>query len=214
MNIAKLLLVAGALSLGGHIATAQSVPVVNKLPKLDLGIKIGGNFAQLGGNGWEQTYKPGITSGAFIGLHKHKIGLQAEVLLNTSHYTTKGLVDSVNKGDFRALYLDIPVLFEYKLIGAKLAPKVWLQAGPQFSTLMSVKNLNDYKGDAKSAFKSSTASLVLGAEMRYLKFVLGARYIIGLTDVNNTGSVNGLVSYGTDKWNNKSYQLYIGFKFI
>ncbi len=207
MKHTKLFSLVAALFLGAASVQAQSVPVAKKLPKLDLGVKLGANFAQIGGDGWEKTYQPGIVGGAFIGLHKHKIGLQAEALINTSHYTTKGVIDSVNKGDFRAIYFDIPVLFQYKLVGAKLAPKVWVMAGPQFSSLVSVKSLNNGSQAAEKTFKSSTVSAVLGAEVRYLKFTLGGRYILGMTDVNTSN-----VAAASAK--NQSYQLYLGFRFI
>ncbi len=194
------------------VANAQSVPVVKSLPKLDLGIKIGANFAQIGGDNWEQSYKPGIVGGITLGLHKKKIGVQAEFLVNTSHYTSTGLYDSVNKGDFRALYFDIPLLFEYRVVGGKLLPKLWLMAGPQFSNLISVTSLNSYAGDVKNSFKSSSFSGVLGAEMRYFKFTLGARYILGLTDVNNVSSINGTTA--KQAWNNHSIQVYAGIRFL
>lgn len=190
-------------------AEAQSVPGLKSVPKLDVGLKIGANFAQIGGTDWVKTYQPGIVGGATIGLHKHKIGVQAEFLVSTAHYTTQGLVDSVNKGDFRALYFDVPVLFEYRLIGGKLLPKIWLMAGPQFSNLMSITSLNSYSGDLKNSFKSGSFSGVLGAEMRYLKLTVGFRYILGLSNVNNLS-----VAGATDSWNNHTMQLYLGFRFI
>ena len=188
-------------------ANAQKVTKI--LPKFDLGVKLGANFTQLGGDNWEKTYKPGISGGIFMGLRKHKIGVQVEALINTNHYTTKDVIDSVHKGDFRALYFDIPVLFQYRLIGAKLAPKVWIMAGPQFSSLMSIKSLNDYAGDAKSSFKSGSFSGVLGLEVRYMKFVVGGRYILGLSNVQNESATNVKQS-----WNSRSGQVYLGFKFI
>ncbi len=188
---------------------AQSLPVAGTLPKFDFGAKLGANFAKFGGDNWEKTYKPGIVGGIILGVHKHKIGVQAEVLLNSAHYNLTGIKDSVGNGEFRALYLDIPVLFEYKVVGAALAPKVWVMAGPQFSNLMSVKSLNDFKGDAKNTFKSGSFSAVLGAEVRFLKLSVGGRYILGLTDVNNAS-----ISSAKDAWKANSFQLYIGLRLI
>lgn len=183
---------------------AQDLPV-----KADVGIKLGANFAQLGGDNWVKTYQPGIVGGVLVGVRKHKIGVQAEVLLNTSRYTMKDIQDSARKGDFRALYLDIPVLFEYRLIGGKLLPKVWIMAGPQFSSLMSVKSLNDYAGDAKSAFKSGYFAGVVGLEVRYAKFTLGGRYVMGVTNINNEDKTQI-----KQAWNARMGQLYLGFRFI
>ena len=194
-------------------AGAQSIPVVSKvtkaLPRVDFGVKIGANFAQLGGDNWEQSYKPGIMGGAFVGLRKHKVGVQVEALINTSHYTTQNIIDSVHKGDFRATYFDIPVLFEYRIISGKLLPKVWVMVGPQFSSLMSIKSLNDYSGDVKSSFKSGNFSGVVGLEIRYLKFTLGGRYILGLTNIQNES-----VTTAKQSWNSRSGQVYLGFRFI
>jgi len=187
------------------LATANAQSPV----KPDLGIKLGANFSQLGGDHWEQSYQPGFLAGAIFGVRKHKVGLQVELLVNSAHYTTKDLVDSIRKGDFRATYFDIPVMFEYRLVGAKLAPKVWIMAGPQFSNLMSIKSLNDYAGDVKKTFNSGTISAVLGLEVRYAKFTLGGRYVLGVTNVNNED-----VSTIKQSWNSRSGQVYLGFRFI
>ena len=192
---------------------SSAQPVVGKvtraLPKVDLGIKVGANFGQITGNTWEQSYKPGILAGAVLGVHKGKIGVQAEVLLNTSHYTSKGLFDSVNKGDFRATYLDVPVMFEYKVIGGKLLPKLWLMAGPQFSSLMSVSSLNNYAGATSSLFKSANVSGVIGAEVRFLKLSVGVRYIVGFSSMNKTS-----IAGASEAWNTRSVQLSAGFRFL
>lgn len=191
-------------------ATLFSASVQAQSPvKADVGVKLGANFAQLGGDHWEQSYKPGVVGGVIVGVRKQKIGVQAEFLINTSHYTTSGLVDSVRKGDFRATYFDIPVMFEYRIFGGKLLPKVWVMAGPQFSGLMSVKSLNDYKGDVKKTFNSGVFSAVLGAEVRYAKFTLGARYVLGVTNINNEDA-----SSIKQSWNSRSGQVYLGFRFI
>ena len=192
-----------AINLFMATATAQS-PV-----KGDLGIKLGANFAHLGGDHWEQSYQPGVLAGAIAGVRKHKIGLQVEFLVNTAHYTTKDQVDSVRKGDFRATYFDIPVMLEYRLVGSKLSPKVWVMAGPKFSSIMSVKSLNAYANDVKQSFTSGTVSAVLGVEVRYAKFTLGGRYVIGLTSVNNQD-----VSTIKQSWSSRSGQVYLGFRFI
>lgn len=199
-----LLLPFAALCLSAINATAQSVPL-----KADVGIKAGANFAQIGGDHWEKTYQPGVLFGATLGVRKEKFGVQAEFQVNTSHYTTKDLVDSVRKGDFRATYFDIPVMVEYRILGGKLLPKVWIMAGPQFSGLMSVKSLNDFAGDAKSTFKTGYFAGVAGLEVRFMKFTVGGRYVMGLTSINNQSA-----STIKESWNARTAQLYLGFRFI
>jgi len=179
--------------------------VVKAVPKIDIGIKLGADFEQLNGSTWAQAYKPGIIGGVSVGLHKHRVGVQAEFLLNTSRYTMKSVFDSIKTGDYRATYFDIPVLFEYKLI-----PMVWLQVGPQFSSLLSVKNLNGFDNGATNLFKSGTFSGIVGAEVRLpVHIFAGVRYILGLTNINNE-SIPGI----TDAWNQHIIQLYVGFKII
>ena len=185
-------------------AHAQHLPV-----KADVGVKIGANFTQLGGDSWVNTYQPGIHGGVILGVRKHKVGVQVEALISTAHYSTQGLFDSVKKGDFRATYFDIPVMFEYRVIGGKLLPKVWVMAGPQFSNVMSIKTLNDFAGDAKSTFKSGYFAGVVGVEIRYMKFTLGGRYVLGLTSINNEN-----VAAAKGAWNSRTGQVYLGFRFI
>lgn len=184
--------------------TTQAQPgistVTKALPKVDLGIKVGANFQQITGEGWENTYKPGIVGGAFVGLHKDSWGIQLEALVKSVTYT----VDVANiKSDIKTVYLDVPLLLEYRII-----PRLWIQAGPQFSTLFSAKDPNSK--DVKDNFKTSDFSGLLGLEVKLpLKFTVGARYVLGFTDINNHG-----VGATTDAWKNRFIQLYVGFRFL
>ncbi len=187
----------------GH---AQSVPVANKLPHVDLGIKLGANFAKITGTGWEQGYQPGVVGGATIGLRKHKVGLQVEFLLSTAHYSTASLMDSIHKGEFRSTYFDIPVMLEYRVLGGKMLPKFWLMGGVQFSNLLSIKSTNEFAGDVKSTFTSSNMLAVLGLEMRYLKFTLGGRYIAGISEMNAQAA--------SEAWKSTYSQVYLGYRFL
>ena len=192
--------------LGAVMLTARAhaqVPVVGKkLPKVHVGIKAGANFDQITGSSWKQDYKPGVVFGGFVNASKGHFGLQVEVLFNTAQYQVN---DSLSRGTFRALYFNLPVLLEYKI-----APRVWLQAGPQFGNLISMKSDNSSIKDPKSFFNSSSVSGVLGAQVNLpLHLVVGARYILGFTDVRNS-SVAGT----TDAWKNRTIQAYLGFRFI
>ncbi len=187
---------------------AYAVPGLKNLPKADLGVKVGANFGQLSGNTIESNYSGGFLGGIFVGAHKHKIGVQAEVLVSNAKYTIDNNILN-NKIDVQAVYLDIPLLFEYKLIGGKLLPKVWLMAGPQFSSIMSIKSADAAKTDLKNQFESGYFAGVAGLEVRYMRFCLGARYILGVTNINNKSATNI-----QDSWKNRNIQLSLGFKFI
>lgn len=119
-------------------AEAQ-IPGVSKvtkaLPKVDLGIKVGANFQDLSKNStFKSSYKGGVVGGAFLGVTKNKIGVEAEVLVKTVTYSTTATLTNQSV-DIKGIYLDVPVLFEYRLV-----PRLWVQIGPQFSDMLSAKN--------------------------------------------------------------------------
>ncbi len=189
------------------VAQAQ-IPGVSKvtkeIPKVVLGLKAGANFQNLNSNStFANSYQGGIVAGAFLGLTKNKWGIQVEGLIKTVKYS---FIDSVlgNTGnkDINTINLDVPVLLEYKLI-----PRLWVQVGPQFSSILSAKNGST---DVKTSFNSTDYSGVLGLQLVLpVHFVLGARYVLGLSDINNK-SVSGY----TDSWHNRSFQAYLGWRFL
>ena len=184
------------------------------LPKIEFGLKLGANLQKLTGDTWDNSFKPGIVGGMYVGMQKHKVAVRAEILVNTSHYTSGKVTDTAgaitykvtdsagNRGDFRATYLDIPLLFEYNVFSC-----FWLQAGPQYSIVMSVKNLTDYAGDPKVIFKQGELSGVIGLEARFPKHITGGlRYIYGFTNLNND------IVGATDSWQNRTIQIFAGYR--
>lgn len=186
-------------------AEAQ-IPGVSKvtkaLPKVDLGIKVGANFQDLSKNStFKSSYKGGVVGGAFLGVTKNKIGVEAEVLVKTVTYSTTATLTNQSV-DIKGIYLDVPVLFEYRLV-----PRLWVQIGPQFSDMLSAKNGST---DVKKEFNTSDFAGVLGLEAKLpAHIIVGARYLLGMTNINNE-SVSGT----KDAWNNRSVQLYVGFRFL
>ncbi len=204
MKRTLLLTVFSALLLCAATSIAQ-IPVVSKVvPKVTLGLKVGANFQDLSSVSFKQAYNAGFMGGAFVGLQKRRWGVQVEALVKSAKFT---FAQGNSLGSFNTyintVYLDVPVLLEYKII-----PRLWVQAGPQFSDLISAKDNNSK--DVASTFKTSDFSGVLGLEARLpVHFVVGARYILGLTNINN----NNLPGY-TDAWNNRAIQVYLGFRFL
>jgi hypothetical protein len=207
-----LLLTAFSALLLSNTSQAQ-IPGVSKvtkaLPKVDLGLKIGANFQQTTGINWDNAYKAGITGGAFVGVYKNKIGVQAEGLIKSAKmgmqfYSTGS--GPVLTADVKTVSLDIPVLFEYKII-----PRLWIQLGPQFTTILSAKSsiISSSGNDVKNYFKSSEFSGVLGLQAKLpVHLVVGARYIYGFTDINNNST------FSTNKSTNRTAQVYLGFRFL
>jgi hypothetical protein len=185
-------------------------------PKLGLdgGLKIGANFSQIDGKYWDNGFKANFLAGVFLGVHGPKIGVQLEALFVQSTYNTgdgfhdvygafyNNIADSAKKGSFKVNNLNVPVLLTVKVI-----PMVSLQLGPQFSSVLSVSDKETLIKDPKELFKSSWDG-VIGLQVNLpIKLNLGARYVIGLSDVNNTGQVD-------DAWKNKTLQVHIGYTIL
>ncbi len=165
------------------------------VPKVTIGVKLGMNMQKLDGNQYEAKYKSGIVGGAFVSVDRKKIGIRVEGLLKTAKYSIYNTNMKVN-----AVYVDVPLLLEYKIV-----PRIWIQAGPQFSSMLSAKNTNDV--DVKSAFNTSDVSAVIGIEAALpLKLTVGARYIYGFSDLNG-GTVGGELK-------SRSLQFSIGYRFM
>lgn len=187
-------------------STYAQIPGVSKvtkaLPEVDLGIKVGANFQQLTGSFWDNSYKAGFEGGAFVGIRKNKIGVQGEVMISSVKYSVTTALGSVGNSDVNALYLDVPVLLEYRIV-----PRLWLQLGPQFSDLVSAKSGST---DIKSNFNSTGFSGVLGVQAQLpLHLTAGARYVLGFTNVNNES-----ISAVSESWKSRSIQIYVGFRFL
>jgi hypothetical protein len=92
----------------------------------------------------------------------------------------------------------------------KIVPRLWVQAGPQFNVLLSAKSDNKLYDDPKKFFNTSSLNIVGGLEARLpAHLVAGARYILGLTDINNPSG-----SRTNEAWRTRTIQAYLGFRFI
>lgn len=187
-------------------AVANASPV-----KFDLGIKLGANFSRLQGSIWDDTYRTGFVGGAFGGVHFKKFGVSAELLYSRVKFTYKpstlsgslftNPADSAKANTYAVTSLSIPVLLGVKLVGP-----LWFQVGPQYNGIINIGDENGFLKDVNTVFKSGDISGVLGLWLNVSKLNVGARYIIGFSDMNNT-------SFG-DSWKNRSIQLHIGYSFL
>lgn len=168
-----------------------------------LGVKAGANLFKVDGQSMSSEFNFGYNAGAFAELNfTEHFGIQPEVMWNQTNYRTgthfsdiyPGGVDDV-KGKLN--YLTIPLLLSFRPV--KLLS---LQVGPQFGILLDHdKNLVD---NGKDAFKKGDFAMVGGAQLNLAAFKLGARYVIGLNDINDLGT--------EEKWKNQGFQVYAGFR--
>lgn len=168
-----------------------------------LGVKAGANLYKVDGQSMSSEYNFGYNVGAFAELNfTQHIGIQPEVTWNQTNYRTghqfsdiyPGGVDDV-KGKLN--YLTIPVLLNIRPVKI-----LSILVGPQFGILMNQdKNLVQ---NGKDAFKKGDFAMVGGAQLNLAGFKLGARYVIGLNDINDLGT--------EEKWKNQGWQVYAGFR--
>jgi hypothetical protein len=177
------------------------------------GAKAGTNFSNVTdkGAGITSTYvsKTGLNFGLFADFEiSDKFSVQPE--LNFSQMGAKQTDTELGITETTKLnlnYIAIPVLAKVHI--SDLA----LMAGPQLSFLTSAKAKTTITGlgsettDETVDFKGSEFSLILGAEYGFGdKFVLGARYQAGLSDLGKV-TVPGFTSKSS------AFNLSVGYKF-
>jgi hypothetical protein len=172
-----------------------------------LGIKGGANIYQVDGRSFDDTYKWGYSLGGFaeINFSKH-FGIQPEVLWNEYQTRTAanniggvGYEDLSNGTDIKLNYLTIPVLLAFK--PAKI---LTIHVGPQFGIL--INESQTFIDNSKNAFKRGDLSLLAGAQLNLAWFKLGARYFIGLNNLDDVGN--------SDTWKNQGFQIYAGVRIL
>jgi hypothetical protein len=168
-----------------------------------LGIKAGANLFKVDGQSFSSQYKFGYSVGAFSQLNfTSSWGIQPELLFNQTNYRTGTEFSSIypnGVGDVKGKlnYLTIPVLLNFRPI-----PFLSILAGPQFGILLNQDK--SLVANGKDAFKKGDFSLVGGAQLNLASLMVGARYVVGLNDINNVST-----NYS---WKNQGWQLYAGFR--
>jgi hypothetical protein len=168
-----------------------------------LGFKGGANLLKIDDKSFKDEFKFGYNLGAFAEINfNNKWGIQPELLWSQSTYRTASDIDEVvpdSKADFdvKLNYLQIPLLLNYRPI--KL---ISLQAGPQFGILINEdRTLLQNGGDA---FKKGDFAMLAGAQLNLGPLKAGARYAIGLTDINDITN--------NSEWKSRGWQLYLGVR--
>lgn len=169
-----------------------------------IGAKAGANITKIQGQSFKDKFSYGYHLGGFaeIGLG-NKLGLQPEVLF--SQYTSS--VDSnyrhvyqnvfnSDQSKVKLNYLSIPILLNYKLIGNFLS----LQAGPQFSILMSQDKTLLQNGG--KAFSSGDFAMLGGVQLKLSSFRVTGRYAVGLNNINDIDN--------KDQWKSQGFQVSLG----
>jgi len=180
---------------------------VNAQEKEDMsfGIKGGLNISTI-----TNVNDVGVSSSSLIGFHvgvfgefmvSDKFAIQPELL-----YSAQGIKLDFDgdKGDLKLDYINIPVMAKYYV-----AEAFSLEFGPQIGFLVSAKaKSGGVSEDVKDQFKSTDVSLGFGANYNFAeKFMLGARYNLGLTRLQKD------LFPGESESKNSVFQISLGYKF-
>lgn len=124
--------------------------------------------------------------------------IQPELLYNSKGFKIDGFDITTNLD-----YISIPVMFQYNLV-----PQFYLEAGPEFSFLVSAKA----KGsgvtlDIKDNVNSFDMGIGLGAGYYFIPSVgINARYVAGITNADKTNSGSSV--------RNNVFQIGLTYKFM
>ena len=134
---------------------------------VDLGIKVGANFATLTELPNVDT-RTGLNFGAFFTIKfNDKIAIQGDVL-----YSQQGAEFDLDKVDLD--YVNVPIVFKYYLV-----KRLNLHVGPQFGFLVSDFDASEFEG----SYESTDVSGVVGFGLDLpLGFRVDGRYNFGLTE--------------------------------
>ena len=134
---------------------------------VDLGIKVGANFATLTELPNVDT-RTGLNFGAFFTIKfNDKIAIQGDVL-----YSQQGAEFDLDKVDLD--YVNVPIVFKYYLV-----KKLNLHIGPQFGFLVSDFDASEFEDSYESTYVSGVVGLGLDLP---LGFRVDGRYNFGLTE--------------------------------
>src|ERR1700754_4700033 len=168
-----------------------------------LGIKAGANLFKVDGESFSQEFKFGYNVGAFSQINfTPNWGIQPEIMFNQTNYRTGDHFSSIYPGGLNDVkgklnYLTIPLLLNFRPI-----PLLSILAGPQFGLLLNQdRHLIDQGKDARN---KGDLALVGGAQLNLASIMVGARYVVGLNDINDVTE--------NQKWKNQGWQLYAGFR--
>jgi hypothetical protein len=187
--------------------TAFSTTVHAQSGFLRFGLKGGANLGKLDGKGYKDGFNLGYHLGGFAQINLTKgFGVQGELIFSSTQtkttddfsqiYNTGNLSD--NGKTIKLNYLSIPLLANFSLG----SPRIKLQVGPQFSAMVSNKNVFKASSDA---FNGGDVSGVAGLWIQLPIVNISARYIIGFTDVKNFSDATN-----SSNWKNQAIQLGVG----
>ena len=164
--------------------------------ELDLGIKLGSNFASISGAQKGSSSRIGIQAGLFAGIKfNDKVGINLDVL-----YSQQGA--DFNAGAFDLSYVNLPLVLKYYLVSG-----LNIQIGPQFGVLIDESLSETLTSDYKEIVESQISGIIgVGYDLPFGLRIDG-RYNFGLTDISKSVAENEGIK-------NSVFTLAVGFAFL
>lgn len=174
-----------------------------------IGAKGGININKISGASYKEGFNYNYLLGGFMQFNFSKrFGFQPEVNFVQSSSEFSNNANDVYEDIFidgtqrkaKLNYLKVPLLLNINIGPSK---RVKLQVGPQVGGLL--KQSIDSLKDNRDIFKKGDWSAVGGLWIQIPFINLGARYEIGLTNLNGINN--------SEKWNSQAFTLFAGFTF-
>jgi len=164
--------------------------------ELDLGIKLGSNFASISHAKEGSSTRTGIQAGFFAGIKfNDKVGISLDVL-----YSQQGA--DFDAGAFDLTYVNLPFVVKYYLVGG-----LHIQAGPQFGVLIDVSLSETLTNEYKEIVESEISGIIgIGYDLPFGLRIDG-RYNFGLTDISKP-------EVGNKGIKNSVFTVAVGFAFL
>ena len=174
-----------------------------------IGAKAGVNINKINGESYKDGFNYNYLLGAFMQFNFSKtFGLQPEMnfVQSSSEFTTDGsaiyddlFLDGSQK-KAKLDYLKVPLLLNINIGPSK---RVKLQLGPQYGNVLN-QTVDSLKNNG-NIFKTADWSAVGGLWLQIPFINLGARYEIGLTNLNDIDN--------QQKWKSQAFTIFAGFTF-
>lgn len=199
ISLAFLLLVAF------HNSHAQDFKQTDHEKFFHAGIKAGVNINKIAGKSYKTGFNYNYLLGVFTQFNFGRFGLQPEINLvqSTSEFSKDAnnvYVDLFSGGGQKKAklnYIKVPILLNMNVGESK---HVKLQVGPQFGGVLK-QSVDSLKAN-QDIFKSSDLSVLGGVWFQFPLINFGARYEMGLSNVNDIDN--------KEKWKSQAFTFFVG----
>ena len=189
----------------GFLLFAQKFKQTDSEKFFHIGAKAGVNINKIQGQSYKSGFNYNYLLGGFMQFNFGRFGLQPEVnIVQSSSEFSKDANNVYNDLFFggsqrnaRLNYIKVPLLLNINVGESK---HVKLQMGPQFSGLLK-QTVDSLKAN-KNIFKTSDFSVLGGVWFQLPLINLGARYELGLSNVNDIDN--------KEKWKSQAFTIFAG----